>query len=485
MEFRQGSILGSRIAGLAVVAVLLLPGSAAAIPYVVVNDADSGAGTLREKITLANASPGVPDTITFNIPSFDGAITLASSLPSISDNLEIQGPGAGLLTIDGNQAADTVLSNGGGAPVTKVSGLTVKGGRNDVGTNYFSAGIQNFIAANLTLNGVTVTQNVSGPAGPDPATTSQVFGAGINNNGTLTLNHSNVTANQAVVTVDGNFAANVFGAGITNSGGSALLFLNKSTVSGNIATASAPDPMGDASVSGAGIANISGGTVTIDRSTVSGNSATASAADGDLALGSGIYQGGTALFLTSSTIAANSATAPDFAIANLYRANGTASVKNTLVASAPAIQNCGPPPFATTTLGHNLESPTDTCGFSDGTDQRNVPNPGIGGLGSNGGPSETIALLPGTPAIDRGIASAGETTDQRDLGRPSDFPDVPNLFGSDGTDIGAFELQFVPPAPPAATPATGRRAAALKKCKKKKSKKARRKCRKRAKKLPV
>jgi hypothetical protein len=59
-------------------------------------------------------------------------------------------------------------------------------------------------------------------------------------------------------------------------------------------------------------------------------------------------------------------------------------------------------------------------------------------LASNGGPTQTMALTIGSPAIDAGVAS-GATTDQRGMPRTVDDPGVANNGGSDGTDIGAYE----------------------------------------------
>ena len=59
-----------------------------------------------------------------------------------------------------------------------------------------------------------------------------------------------------------------------------------------------------------------------------------------------------------------------------------------------------------------------------------VYNPGLGTLGNYGGPTETIPLLPGSPAIGAGFAVTGVTTDQR--GEPLDAPNP---------DIGAFQSQ--------------------------------------------
>ena len=60
---------------------------------------DSGAGSLRQAITDANASAGA-DTIVFNA-GLTGTITLASDFPNISDALTVAGPGEEALTIDG------------------------------------------------------------------------------------------------------------------------------------------------------------------------------------------------------------------------------------------------------------------------------------------------------------------------------------------------------------------------------------------------
>ena len=59
-----------------------------------------------------------------------------------------------------------------------------------------------------------------------------------------------------------------------------------------------------------------------------------------------------------------------------------------------------------------------------------------------GGPTATHALLPGSPAIDKGERS-GSNFDQRAELRPYDLPAVSNAAGGDGSDIGAFE--FTPP----------------------------------------
>lgn len=84
---------------------------------------------------------------------------------------------------------------------------------------------------------------------------------------------------------------------------------------------------------------------------------------------------------------------------------------------------------------YNIVSDT-SCGFTQPHDQQGM-NPLLGPLASNGGPTPTHALLPGSPAIDAGSCVAGVTTDQRGIARPQGAT----------CDIGAYEYQYVAPSP--------------------------------------
>jgi hypothetical protein len=82
---------------------------------------------------------------------------------------------------------------------------------------------------------------------------------------------------------------------------------------------------------------------------------------------------------------------------------------------------------AITSGGHNLSSDS-TCGFTAGGDLQNT-NPLLGPLATNGGPTPTYALLPGSPAFDTGPNTGCPATDQRGITRPQGIR----------CDIGAFE----------------------------------------------
>jgi hypothetical protein len=81
-------------------------------------------------------------------------------------------------------------------------------------------------------------------------------------------------------------------------------------------------------------------------------------------------------------------------------------------------------------LGHNLSS--DWC-FTN-TTSFNMTDPKLGPLADNGGPTLTMALLTGSPAIDAGDTSAAPATDQRGFPRPAGL----------AVDIGAYELCYPP-----------------------------------------
>jgi hypothetical protein len=97
-------------------------------------------------------------------------------------------------------------------------------------------------------------------------------------------------------------------------------------------------------------------------------------------------------------------------------------------------RNCGPiAGGGITSLGHNIDSGTD-CHLS-GPGDLSRTNPLLGPLADNGGQTSTLALLPGSPALNRIPAGAGcPATDQRRIPRPQ----------GPACDIGAFERTVVP-----------------------------------------
>jgi hypothetical protein len=176
---------------------------------------------------------------------------------------------------------------------------------------------------------------------------------------------------------------------------------------------------------GAGLFN-SGGTVSIVNSTIAGNSQVASS--GAASSGSAIANVlNSTIELRNVTIAGNTGSA---AIGNA----GTASATNTIVSNG-ASGNCA---GTIASQGHNLESASE-CGFGAPTDQTGK-DPLLGALADNGGPTNTMALLAGSPAIDTGDPANCPASDQRGVSRPQ----------MQGCDIGAFEAE-----PPSSIPSNG------------------------------
>jgi hypothetical protein len=149
---------------------------------------------------------------------------------------------------------------------------------------------------------------------------------------------------------------------------------------------------------------------------------------------------GTASIL-ESTLSGNSAgfvlvgSAEGGGIDNDTGRTGTLLIENTILAgnnaaSSPDVNGL------LNSLGHNLIGVGDGgSGYADtdliGT-AANPLDPRIGPLQDNGGPTETMALLPGSPAIDAGALTDSEW-DQRGPGYPRSV--------NGATDIGAYELQ--------------------------------------------
>ena len=230
-------------------------------------------------------------------------------------------------------------------------------------------------------------------------------GGGIFNAGDLVLAESAVIGNTGTL-----------GGGIRTNAGT--LVVRDSTIAANTATQTN---------AGAGIhANAP---VSVVNSTITANTASGPTAAGGILAGGG-------LTLQNSTIAANTNTDPSGA-ANLRAQNALSTVKSTIVADPVTGPNCTGAGLSS--QGFNLES-ANSCGFGAATDQPGV-DPDLGPLQPNGGPTETMALPFTSPAIDGGLAATGVSADQRGRARPVEFPAKPNAVGSDGSDVGAFELQ--------------------------------------------
>src|SRR4051794_12720072 len=261
-------------------ALLMAPAIAGAATITVntTDDVNAAQCTLRDAITAANGDAATggcvkgngPDTIVFSVPPA-GTITLGMSLPAIQDSVDIQGPGASQLTVDG---AGSVRIFDIAQGSVGISGVTIAHARCIEG-----CGIRNY--STLTLDHVVVDHNISTNSGGMNAFTD---GAGIYNAGTLTLKLSSVSNNTAVAS--GASSQNVpQGAAIYNTKfGSATI--EHSTLNGNTATAVGA---GGTSTNARGGAIANGGILNVTQSTIAANSVDATGAvGGNSAHGGGI-----------------------------------------------------------------------------------------------------------------------------------------------------------------------------------------------------
>jgi hypothetical protein len=428
--------------------------------FLVTNTNDSGPGSLRQAILNANL-PGVlddgPPTITF-ASGLAGTIQLGSEL-LLSHRVTIQGPGADQLAVSGTSSSRVFDVRAGAT----ISGLTIENGNahgvDDLGGGIYATGLQSYSAGdtNLTVTGCVFSNNDSDEGGGIFSTVpllvtsstfrqnSAVYNAGGISAGTVTVSDSTFLDNAAgyggggivagrVTVSDSTFTGNAAG---TNGGGLSAATLNVvgSTFVGNTA--------------GAGGGGLFGGTgsLTVNNSTFFGNAA---------AKGGGIYLG-FSLFadivaIDTSTLAGNTAGEGGGIWedpANDWADDFDPTVGNTIVAGNTATSDSPDVYGVIRSNGDNLIGDAGSSrGFWAVGDQvgtaANPKNPLLAPLGDYGGPTQTMALLPGSPALGNGnpalaVDGSGRPllSDQRGFG----FLRTVNDAGTPKMDIGAFQTQ--------------------------------------------
>ena len=295
---------------------------------------------------------------------------------------------------------NSTTSNGGGGIYNQGTLLTVTGSTFTGNTAPFGGGIATIDYATTVSNSIFSGNTALLSTG----------GGGIYAQGSRTT--------LAVVnsTFDGNTASTAHGGGLSINGDVLTASVTGSTFSGN-----------SASDYGGGIA--SAAPLTITNSTFSGNSA--------VNTGGGIdVRGGTTTTVNNSTISGNSAGSNG---GGIYANGGTLTLNNDIIANSTSGGDCH---RAAGTIDAQNNLIQDGLSCVNGTSTNNLTgDPLLDTLADNGGPTQTIALLPGSPAIDAGddgtCADAGTVNDldQRGILRPQ---------GSH-CDIGAFEFARLHP----------------------------------------
>lgn len=362
---------------------------------------------------LAAASPG--DTIVF-APGLTGTYSIQFGTMSITKSVTITGPGASDLNL-GQTGSGRIFDITNGAADVVISGVTMSGAISaDKG-----AAIRARNTGALTLQGVVVSGNTSDGSGGGVAAT---------NGGALTIAQSTFEVNRS---------SHGWGGGLYVGASGRTITITDSTFSN------------DASAEGAGgaIAIVgSGNQVTIANSTI-----TDSSADNG---GGAIFYDTNTVTIAMCTITGNSTVhgAPGsgygggVAIQSNYTRPsdplGTATIVGTILSgnmspATPADADLGLSGPATATVRDSILGAASA--FTDGGGNIRTSTPGLAALADNGGPTMTMALLAGSPAIDAGPATVpnfpGNSFDQRGTGY--------DRISNGRSDIGAFEVQVTSP----------------------------------------
>ncbi len=394
-------------------------------------------GALRAAIAAANSN-NQDDTINlatnggYYIPDVDNNTGGANGLPVI-DRDAASGPGHSL-TINGN-GATVARSFANGTPDFRILYIS-----NGITINQHPATISNVTFTNAVANATTFTEGDGGAI---------YFAAG-----ELTLNNCVFTANRASQHRGGAiFVATSVAFLVLNnctlsnnnaheSGGAIQNFcpsvtLNNCTLNGNTTLLGPGGAIENFQSSG------NNAVLTLTNCTLAGNSSTDSEGDAIINLTSTTSHGSSVQSnISNCTFSGNS-------VVNSYNYTGgvpssaKVTVSNTIFFDSPLVNEFNPGSSTTiiTSNGYNLSNDNGGGYLTSAGDQINLdPKLDPAGVKDNGGPTPTIALLNGSPAIDQG-RNFGVTTDQRGLSRPYDLAGFGNAPGGDGSDIGAYETR--------------------------------------------
>jgi len=372
--------------------------------FTVTNTADSGAGSLRQAVTNANATSDA-DTINFNIPLSD---------PNCDANAVCTITLASVLTVQTSGGTLSVV-NSTGASKLKISG------------NNSTPIFEGTLGANLTLDGLTVTRGIS--------VQSQ------NSRGVVTVYHGVLSIENSVFTQNNSTHVIVVGA----SGNAGVLNIANTTIADNIGKGITLSNF----VGSGGVANISNSTISNNRTTIS--------------YGAGMYFLGRQLTVTNSTFSGNIGNTGDggifltsiggegrYALTNCTVTGndgggidvfqGTLNLRNTISSGNGSLDvrlwNA-----SGISLGNNLIGTTTTVDFGfaqwQPSDLLNT-NPQVAPLADNGGMTKTHALLPNSLAINRGN-NCVLTANGCGNGNPALPTDQRGASRVGNVDIGSFE----------------------------------------------
>jgi CSLREA domain-containing protein len=276
---------------------------------------DSGGNcSLRAAIQQANVTAGT-DTINITV---NGTINLTGALPELSTDMNINGPGSGLLTVRRDTGGDYRIFFINNRTVN-LSGMTVTNGKTADGApssntsgngSQSGGGIQAFGV--ITLTDVVINDNRTGDGGDTNAGASSFggtagFGGGLSVSGTVTLTNCVVSNNRTGKGGTGGFAGlGGRGGGIYFSSGT--LTMSNVSVTGNRGGDAGTGLNGGSSGNsgyGGGLYLGESVTANISNSNISSN-ATGDVPNGSVGDGGGIFIYSGTTTLTNTTVSLNS-----------------------------------------------------------------------------------------------------------------------------------------------------------------------------------
>jgi uncharacterized repeat protein (TIGR02543 family) len=320
------------------------------------------------------------------------------------------------LIVDGSEVIDNrATAAGGGVAMNtrggQITGSTITG--NTAGQMGGGVWIQNVDLAQVSRSFV----------GGNTAASAQITGASPAGGGIEIDSDPRFGATTVQIsysTLQGNISAGAGGGIFWQAAGtlaldSSLVALNTAESGGGIST-------------GLGPSKAAIGTIQLTNTTVSGNAAER---------GGGIERSTGNTLLRAVTIAGNQAPRGSGILFNGARTIYSVAT-GLIMANLPAAQNCalnsGTGAFGAndslSVPGANLES---GAGCHLRTSDLSSTDPLLAPLANNGGPTQTRALLPGSPGVDKYTGADCPSTDQRAYKRPAGL----------ACDIGAFEQSSV------------------------------------------
>ena len=460
MPFRTGRLT---VILLSTVLIALAAVSTQAAILFVSNTQDSGAGSLRGTVAAAGAG----DTIVFNIPTSDpgydpstGVFTIYMAGEIVIDkDLTITGPSAANIALSGNHISRIFNVTTGTVAISNLSLIDGKAkgadaspyevphepGMPGVGGAVLNQGTLTITRCAFRRNTALGGAGSSNFAGSGPG--GDGLGGAIANQNSLSLVACTLADNSALGGPGGAVEhfpcycwdtsnGGMGSGGAINNAANSILSLSDCTITANSATGCNARVLSDAypgygaAAQGGGIANF--GDLMIVHSTVANNAAFGGASSTGYPFGptAGGASSGGGLYCASGSVAALG----DAILAPNRTVGGAPSGPPAVAGAATGPDVNG----AITSQGHNLLGRSDgSTGFTMGDQQGGTTDdtrldPRLGTLGDYGGPTETLPLLPDSPAIDGGDTAA-PVLDQRNFVRIG----LP--------DIGAFEYQGTQP----------------------------------------